>query len=265
MVQITWRNSITTPGILDKTISLNPQIPQSKKNRRLRLIAGSIPKLIPNIYSYGGENTRTLYLSNDGFGSSNELLTLPEGEYSIVQLEAALINAMITLGWITSTSFADSPIQIAYNLTNEFVYMTLDSTKLLVGTQIGINLSSDIKTLLGYSSVSSFNTDGVKYADKSPRVDYQGSYFDVRCTLIPPLQSIVESENTSVLFTFNINAVSSSLINEYFFPYTSIRMPWLEIGNISISSYTINITRTDGKSVYFLYGSSMITMDVEDY
>jgi hypothetical protein len=148
----------------------------SSSKKQIKLVTGNISKLIPNVFNYGGVNTGLVRVSKDA-GLNWTSIQLENGIYSVTQISNA-INSTVS-AWYTDS--ASPALEIHTNTAVEKVYLTLDSSKLLVPGQIAIDFSlSSISALLGFTAPTSFLVDGTYEADAYAQVDWFGNLLSVQ-------------------------------------------------------------------------------------
>jgi hypothetical protein len=202
---------------------------------------------MPNVYNIDGKNNGLVRVTNDGGGTWTSI-QLPVGIYTIPLIQEA-INQTIGPTWYTS--MADPAILIQYNLATNIAYIILDSTKLAVGTQIGIDFSQSlIHQLLGFSAVQTFITDGVFSASEYAQLDWFGNNVSIVLNGFGALSiknGVLSNEIVSVPLS------SSNVNNEYVYPSAGIVSPYITLSRplTNLSSYDVNFygSRVDTNGV----------------
>ena len=155
-VTLSYSKSFTTLSSLDGIVRLQQPIhfidyrrTEKPRHMNLRLIQVSFTSRIANVYSLpdGSFNNGLIRVSRDG-GTSWTIIQLPNGVYTMPYIQAA-INESVSTWWTTPS---EPGFVLRYNLATEYVYVSLDSTKLAAPGQLGIDFSqSRVADLLGYS------------------------------------------------------------------------------------------------------------------
>lgn len=256
----------TTIGTLDGVYIQTPSLKlDNRKSYGLRVLFARLSSLIPNVYSYGSNDTTRIDISTDGFATVREHIILPNGNYSVYQINVAIQNALTTLGWSTSTASASTPIYLNNNPVTGYNYVRLDTTKLVSGTQVAIDFTADgtsrMNELLGFVTTSIYNTDGLKDASHVPLTDWQGSNINISCPTFAG-STYVNGIPSNVIACLP----TSTTMNEIIYPSN-------ETGMISpilypsipyiINGFTINITnQRTNQPVVFLFGSANICIEI---
>ena len=251
-----------TSGTRDQTDNLD--IPfKINPNRKhwVRLIKVILSKSIPNIYTIGTFNNTKINITKDG-GSTWDTIQLVAGKYTVQSLNAAITQSMLQLTYFTN--LAEPPITLAYNLSTEFAYVTLDSAgSTFTGTQIGIDFTagttSTINTNLGFISSSTFTTDATHQADAYPQMDQQGTTIDVNINIATGLKSI-NGSNVNTLVTVPLAGGSD---NEYIYPSGGIVSPMIPISISSdIMAFKVSYLTSTGATAYWLLGNTITEIEV---
>lgn len=256
----------TTIGYLDGTyISTPPLHLDNRKTYGIRIISVRLSPMIPNLYNFDGVITNKLDISNDNF-VTRQTLVFPSGTYSVQQINTAVIARMNQLGWNTSTLSNESALYIGLTPTSKYMYVRLDSTKLVGGIgQIAIDFSSggtsNLYEVLGFTSPTSFNIDGLYAAYSLPLIDWQGSNCDIISNTFANA-TFVNGNPSNVLISFPLWTDS----NEILFPNIGTGLisavlhcdvPYI------INRFDISIrNQRTGKSIVFMYGAVNITLEV---
>jgi hypothetical protein len=249
-------------GTRDSTYNLNIPIRINPNKRHyIRLIKTAVSTGIPNIYTSGTFDNAKLSVTKDG-GANWDLITLTEGTYTISYLDAAIKQAMLQLGYYTTTS--EPPIYLAYNLATSYVYVTLDSTgATFTGTQIGIDFSyagaSTLWDNLGFETPKLFTADGTNQANNYAQIDQQGSTIDVQINLATGIKSI-NGLNTDTIATIPLTRASG---NEYVYPFDGIITPEIPVSiTQDVTSFTVKYLTTSGTSMYWSFGNTYTEVEV---
>jgi hypothetical protein len=245
------RNNTVT---LEVPVKLNPNRPHW-----IRLIKTTISKTIPNVYANpttGFDNT-TINISNNG-GTTWSTIVLQPGIYQVNAIQLAIQQWLIDNAWVAAAD--PQAIFLAINTALLINYIRLDSTKLILGTQIAIDFGvSDMGTTLGFTSPSSFTTDATYGANANPLLDSQGSVIDVRTSLATGLKSI-NGVATDVIASVPL---TGGTLNEYIYPFDGIRTPKIPFsGGSEIRSFTIDYLGPTGDQIYFLYGNTSTEIEI---
>jgi hypothetical protein len=264
-IQLSYTKTVsTTDGIssLDGDVKLvTPLNMNPNTSKSIRLIKFTISSNIPNVYNVSGSNNGLVRVTRDG-GTSWTSIQLDPGIYT-TSLIAAAINATIE-SWYTDSS--DPALNIAYNTATQKVYTTLDSTKLAVGgTQIGIDFadsSSLMGTLLGYTTTTSFVTDGDKEADSYAQLNWISDSINVELGGFGSL-SIINGQQSNTFFTMNL--ATETVTNQYEYPSNGIVSPWIIIQNMSqLQTYSVKIRGSNGRTVYLLEGRVELVFELRE-
>jgi len=245
---------------LTQPLNLNPN---SKKAYRILRVMMS--PMIANIYQYNGFDNTKLRITNDG-GVTWVNVQLKNGNYTTLKVIQDAINDIANqLNWYTSSS--DPAITIDSNAATGLVYTKLDSTKLALGTQIGVDYSySSLYVLFGYTQIAStFITDAVHTATLEPRVDTQGTFCRVYCSFIQNTRwkdGVMDASICKIPFVTGGNEIE-------------IIYPGMNTGTVSpiipatipsfIQSITFRFVNQYGKDVVFLYGNCSCEIEIMDY
>lgn len=224
-VIVTYRNNSNTIYSPNGSVQLQTPInfyPHDVK--RIKLLRASISSAIPNVYTLGTFNNGMLRVTRDG-GANWSVIQLPNGVYTVPMIQAAITSAIVT--WYTLAT--DPAIAIAYNLATNLVYITLDSTKLVVpGGQIGIDMSVSLfHTLLGYQAIQQFIVDGVYGADENAQLDWFGNNISIVVDGLGAMSYINTSLSQELC---QIPLATAVVTNEYQFPHDGLISPYINCG-----------------------------------
>lgn len=226
-----------------------------------RVVKAQLTKELPNIYSYGSFNNTRVDVTNNG--TSWDTVQLTAGIYTVEQLTAAINTALGAAGPGWWTSDTDPGFSIKYNLSTKFVYTEIDSTKLGVGTQLGIRYDvSDMYSTLGYTLASQpLITDGVHSATEYAQLDSQGTLVDVTSNLQLTSRRI-GGKNVNTICSIALTS-GSEYEDELFYPHGNSPTPYLQVVNPGrLTGISIQTTNGRGRPLVALYGNFYIEIEV---
>ena len=251
-------------GARDGTVNFRqPVYLDQNKRKQFRVLRIMMSPSIPNVYNYGGVNTTTIKLSRDG-GTTWVTCLLKNGIYTIKMFEDAINDVGTQSSWWLNAG--DYGYVLSYNPATQFVYVTLDSTKLTANpaNQLCIDFSiSQTGILLGFSSTNNkFITDGLHNADLSPQVDWQGQYVEVFCSIIQGCRWINGQLSSSLCRVPIVNTTS-----EIIFPSANTGMIspliFASIPSV-IQSMEFRFVNQFGRPAVFLYGGVTVELEIID-
>jgi hypothetical protein len=256
---LTYKNKITTLDEMgdivhmERALNMNPNT-----QKKIKLSQIIIPTNIPNIYSYGDINTTIVKTSKDN-GANWDTITLPTGIYTVSLINYAINNAIMSY-WTDST---DSGFILRYNTATMICYVDIDSTKLTVASQFQIDFSaSDIGELLGFTTTTTIDSDGITSADTYAKVNWFGDNISVELD-VGAMLSCVNGVNTKEIASIPLS--TSTVGNSYIYPPNGIEMPWINIGNINrFNEYTIKFKSIDGKDVLAFDGEVIFIFELQE-
>ena len=223
---LSYTNSVDDIGSLDGEVRFdNPLSMNNNRLKAVRLVSFSVSSYIPNVYNVGGINNGLLRTQKDD-GVTWDVIQLTDGVYTIPVIQAAILNAISTY-WTDDT---DPGFALRYNSATFEVYVDIDSTKLAVAGQFQIDFKptgSLMYELLGFTTTTLFDTDGLHTADAYAQLDWFGNDISVQLFGLGNL-TIVNGSPTNEFFSVPLSATKVN--NEYVFPTAGIRMPWILIG-----------------------------------
>lgn len=247
----------TNTKLTDSIRLLKPMVFKNGTRRTAQLIYGSISRFIPNISTALGN--RTISVSIDGFTTSTTI-TLDEGIYDSSDIQNAITSVLSSY----YTDVYDPAIKISDNSVVQKVYITLDSSKLSSGTQVGIDLSqSNIYSLLGYDVGDAvFSTDGIHEAPNIANYDVYGNTLEINITegLGNFVSTDNDEDNTIAFIDLNITSDSNT--------YTLNKLQTVECEFTSINEIrklTFNITDIDKNILYANDGSVILQLQITEY
>lgn len=251
----TRKNTVT----LVQPIQLDPN-----KKTKYQIQRVILTPEIPNVYSYGSFDNTKLRISNDG-GLNWTIVQFANGIYQIDMIQANIFNAMLQAGWVLSTS--SPPVIVNYNPATRLVYVTLDSTLLKVGTQVGVDFGySKFYQMLGFSSpiAASFVLDGTFSATLPPQLDVQGTYVNITCTIIQGSRYI-NGKFSNIIATVPITTTGSQIEIVWPSGSTGFMSPEIEctIGN-NIISFEVDYLNANGDSLVVLYGNAILEIVISN-
>lgn len=264
---LTYRREYTgganTVGSLDGTVNLDVPLDLSSRNQSIRLISCSFSSNIPNIYTANGFTNTVIGVSRDNFATTLAI-TLPMGVYSISMINAAIASATTTAGWWLAGPPLVVGITLAYNTATDIVYADLDSTRLAVPGQLGLDFGytipggaqSQLWSTLGFSTpaLGRFAVDGLTSAQLPAQLDVFTSDLHL---LLDGFGSLGVYNNTqSNLFAvMSLISDSGATPNSYIFPKGQ-QMPTIKLWNPStrLASYGIRLQGSNGRPCVWLNG-----------
>lgn len=262
--QITFQSLISSTSNGTTTTRLDQSIQWSKYNstKKIKLVNCFISGNIPNVYNYGGVNNGLVRVTNDG-GSSWTSIQLDDGIYTATDITNA-INYSVS-SWHTSLS--DPALVISTNDVIGKCYITLDSTKLATGSQIGIDLTqSTIYDLLGFLVTDTFTTDGQHDATNLAKLDWFGNTLSIKLDGFGSL-SVVNSSSSNIIATLNLSNKNGNLYQidtSSFFPVTIF--PPSQISSYKLSFLgSRNDSSGNPKDIIFLEGEIQLTFQIMEY
>lgn len=227
-----------------------------------RILLGLMSNQIPNIYNYGGFNNTTLRITANG-GTTWSTIQLPNGIFTVAQLNDNILNVMGQLNYWTNSSAPGFTLN--YNPSTTLVYVSLDSTKLAVAGQLGIDLSvSQLGATLGYVTGGQiFLTDGYHSATLPPQLDTQGTYVNIFISVIQRTRTVNGQVSNIVYRVPIINDTTGEIV-----------FPSSKTGNLStimraeipadIQSADVSFKTDSGQEVVFLYGGVTLSTELLD-
>jgi hypothetical protein len=222
--QFTYYKNLSSLATIDDTV----RFPQSIKFRgintrkTIRLVSGYCSTEIPNIYNYGSYNNGLVKVTNDG-GSTYSSIQLDNGIYTTYDIQQA-INYSVS-SWHTDVD-NDPAFQLLSNDAVGKCYIIIDSTKLALGTQFGVDFSeSYIYETLGFVSTKEFLTDGTHEADSLAQLDTFGNLMSIKLNGFGELSivnydtsteiGVIDLTNTNNGNLYRIDSSSTSEIDIY--------------------------------------------------
>jgi hypothetical protein len=249
-------------GIRSGTVNLQqPILLEPGKQRAYRVLRVVLSPEIANIYRYQGFDNTKLRITNDG-GATWVNIQLQNGNYSTLKMLQDAINDVANqLNWYTSSS--DPAIIINSNNATGLVYTKLDSTKLAIGVQIGIDYSlSTIYNVFGYpANACTFVNDAIHSATLPPQVDTQGTYGRIYVSFISNCRWFNGQIDSSIC---KIPFVADSGI-EYIYPSTGtgVISPIIPcIFPSYVQSFNVSFKNQFGGDLVFLYGSASLELEI---
>lgn len=232
--------------ILADNLNLNPS-----KRCYIKPISCQMSTRIPNIFSYNTFNNRIIRVKRN-IADAWTTINLTPGIYLTVSQITAAITSVIA-SWYTNP--LDPAININSNSTTDQVYIILDSTKLAAGTQICIDLSqSQIAYTLGFPAATTYAADGIYTSVNTVRMDTQGTYCDVVCSLSN--SRIVNGQSKKILFSVPLTTMAG--LTEYMYPVNGNNVPLIQYtGSNYIANYNIEFLTQDNNKMVWLSGSKV--------
>lgn len=226
----------TSLGSIDGTVKLTTALRLNpNKPLMIRFLKAAIDSQIPNVYNYNGTNTGLVRTSKDG-GTTWDTIQLTNGVYSIEGINLA-IRAAISSYW---TSSSDPGFTLAGNTQTFVSYLIIDSSKLAVAGQFCIDFEptgSSMSTLLGYTTTTSFSTDGIHTANTYTQMSWIGNSI---CIYLYGLGDLCFENGASARELCRIPMSASQVNNEFVYPTAGIVCPWITIPAMSqLQSFTL--------------------------
>jgi hypothetical protein len=260
-IPLSFTNNTSELGSIDGEVVMNQAIklnPNTKKMIRLDQL--TMTSQLPNIYNFNGVNTGLLRTSKDD-GVSWDIIQLNDGIYTVSLIQAAILS-VITSYWTDSN---DPGFAIRYNTATQIVYIEIDSSKLAVVDQFQIDIAptgSSMNELLGFSSTTLFDTDGLHDADLYAQLDWFGNNVSVQLEGFGSI-SFLNGQQSNQLCSVPLS--SSIVNNEYVFPTAGIISPWILIrAENQISKYSIKLVGSSGRNMIFLQGSISLSLELRE-
>ena len=188
------------------------------------------PSLKNNLLSYtwGSNPTRNI--------------VLPEGTYSIGQLNAAIQNYMLVNHDYVAPAVAGDPIQYDIVLSPNIPLNSVDIDLAATGTHTSLDLTVGFFcNLLGYNPVVLDSTISAHWtSDNNPNMSAGVSTYNVECNVITGTQR--NGQMSSILYTFSPSVEPGSLIR-----VEPLNQQWLPLRiNKSISEMIIRLVSNTG-------------------
>ena len=241
---------------LRQAINLDPN-----KGKGFRVIKVMVSGQIPNIFNYNGQDNTKINVSKDA-GLTWDTIQMQNGIYTVQMLQLAIRNGLLLLGYVANVT--DASITLSYNVATQYVYVTLDSTKLLLPGQLGIDFSvSQIYQALGYTfGASTFIVDGAFSATNPPLLDVQGNYLEIVTNICQGCRWS-GSNISNVLCRVPIIATDNEIIfpagsTGFVSPLTRASIP------STISAYDVNILNERGQETVFMFGGFSLELELVD-
>ena len=252
-------------GIRSGTVNLTQAIymePGRRKGFRVQRVI--LSSEIPNIYNYGSFTNRTLRITNDG-GVSWVTIQLKIGVYTIIQLQEAIDNVANGLGWYTVPT--DPAILLSYNSATSYIFTKLDSTKLAIGAQAGVDFGTNTKfyQLLGYNAGvgATFVVDGTHTCPNPPKLDAQSTYVEVFASCIEGCRYVNGRLSNAIC---RVPIVVSTGSPEIVFPSasTGIISPLIPASIPSvIQSFNVRFVNGNGDDLVLSFGNAILELIIE--
>ena len=219
------------------TIKYAKPLSFSSNNWEVGLISAYVPKTYYNI-SAAYQNNKLHYSTDNG--SNYTTLTIPDGNYSINNLNA-FIQASIS-----------NSITIAGDSARMKVYITLAASHKIDFTQ-----TDTFRDLLGFGSV--VVSTGTTYAASKPNITNSNDFFYITTDIISSSYSRIGGQAANVLypFTFSVNAGSAESI----VPAEHVH---LKLGVTNVDSINIRIVNQDGQVVDFNGENVIVNIKIKE-
>lgn len=259
---LSFTNSTDSIASLDGEVRLiNPLQMNANRLKGIRLVSFSMSSFIPNVYNYGGVNTGLVRCSKDD-GATWDTIQLTNGVYTIPLIQQAILSA-ITTYW---TDSSDPGFALRYNSATYQVYCDIDSTKLAVADQFQIDFKptgSQMYELLGFTTTTLFDTDGLHTSDNYAQLDWFGNQVSVQVYGLGNL-TILNGSPSNEFFSVPLSA--SKVNNEYVYPIAGIRTPMILIdGRDNLQKFSVKLvgSRND-RQVVFLEGQVKLVFELRE-
>ena len=236
------------------------------KRKAFRIIRVRMSSEMPNVYNYGGINTTKIKMTKDG-GVTWDTCLLSPGVYTVSMLNEAINNVGTQAGyWADDTQ---PGFDLNYNPATDLVYITVDSTKLAVANQLGIDFSSGGTSLmyqmLGYTLANAIivtdSSTGVS-ATLPPQLDWQGTYVDFYISCIQNTRWVA-GQLSSVVCRVPITSESDEIV----WPASNTGMisPIIPAAIPSvIQSWDVRMINGRGREAVWLFGTVAIETEIID-
>ena len=261
--QITYYKNINSISSGDDKIILSQSLQFSSQTSRkkLKLVAGTVSRSIPNIFNYDGENNGLIAVKRNIADDWTEI-QLDNGIYDVADISDA-INKTIsdTLNWYSD---ANNPaFKIHSNSVLQKCYIVVDSSKLSAGgSQFCVKFdykNSKLYKLLGFNKICEFTTDGMHEGSDIAQVDYFGNLISIRLYGLGTL-SVLNDNVSNEIATIDMNSDSNS--NCYKIDTTSM-FPVDISPPYDIKSYSIELVGSrNEKHIIFLEGEIKLTFQL---
>lgn len=247
-------NTTTSVGPLDGSINMAGGINLDPSRRTyIKPITCQMSTRIPNIFNYGNFNNTVIRVKRN-IADPWTTINLTAGVYLTTAEITAAITASIPTWYINTLTPA---LDIQTNTVTDQVYIKLDSSLLVpgLGTQMCVDLSqSQIAYTLGFPAATTYTADGLYTSTQVVRMDAQGTYCDVVCSLTNC--RTVNGDSKKILFSVPLTSMSG--LTEFIYPVNGHLTPMIQYtGNNYISDYTINFFTQDNKTMVWMGGSKV--------
>lgn len=255
-------SEVTTDiGLLDVTVNVRGELKATPLKRiMIHPEDASISKFIPNFFSYvydnGTFNNTQARITNDG-GLTWIIVNIPTSKFTNpIELEAVFTDVTNNLGWLLDPY--DPAIVIRANLTTGKIFIVLDSTKLLIGTQIGIDLTlnnGDLAYTLGFNTLTStYIVDGYYDSTLTPHFDVQGLRYFITTDLSN--LRMINGVNRPLLMSFPVDSNPDTAETTY----TNRENTLLSYGGSrgDITNFNVSVRTYTNKQMVFLRGSRLV-------
>jgi len=216
------------PETLDGSVQFDRPIDLAfSRAKYVRLIQANFTSNLLNLFSVGRNqklpidpvtnpamfNNARLLMTKDDWATEIDI-QLPNGIYTIKYIQSAIRD--VISDWWTNSS--EPGFSLEFNLATHQVYITLDSSKLAVAGQLGIDFisaSHSLGEVLGFTDPTRISADGIHIANTVARVDYFGNNASL---LIEGLGNISLKNGSKSDEIAVIPLATSNLGNQYIFP-----------------------------------------------
>lgn len=261
--QITYYKNIDSISSGEETVLLSQslQFTSQSSRKKLKLVAGTVSRSIPNIFNYNGENNGLIAVKRNKDDDWTEI-QLENGIYDISDISNA-INKTIsdTLKWYTDST--EPAFKIYSNTVVQKCYIIIDSSKLATGgSQFCVKFNynnSKLYKVLGFNKTSEFSTDGMHEGSDIAQVDYFGNLISIRLYGLGTL-SVLNDNVSNEIATIDMNTDSNS--NCYKIDTTSM-FPVDISPPYEIKSYSVELVGSrDEKHILFMEGEIKLTFQL---
>lgn len=251
-----------TSGIRDGDVTMSETLYFNKGKYALKVCQIALSPEIPNVYSYDGVDTTKFWISNNNWTTHHQV-TLPQGNYTIQEINLAIKNILITIDWYNPNSpnvIDRPPIVLGFDTTSGKIYLELHSAVSSTG-KIAINFGiSNFGHMLGFVNPNTFATSGLYLADSFPLIDYQGSTIAIKSSF--QKTKMVNGQYSNELCRIPIPSNDGT---EIIYPTGGIIPPILATAQIPtlLSSFSIKfINPRTGKSIFWSYGAVDVQLEI---
>ena len=261
--QITYYKKLDSINSGDDRITLSQslQFTSQSSRKKLKLVAGTVSRSIPNIFNFNGENNGLVAVKRNIADEWTEI-QLDNGVYNVSDITNA-INKTIgdSLRWYKDNN--EPAIKINSNSVVQKCYITIDSSKLSAGgSQFCIKFNyknSQMYKLLGFVNNPEISNNGMIEGSDIAQIDYFGNLISIRLNGFGNL-SIFNDNVSNEIATIDMNSDSGS--NCYKIDTTSM-FPVDIYPPYDIKSYSVELVGSrNEKHIVFLEGEIKLTFQL---